>query len=79
MAQIAVRLSDEELALLDEAVAEGVVASRAAGVRAGVALLARQLREERIAEEYRRAYEQHPLEPDEEAFLHAAAEALPPA
>ena len=76
MAQIAVRLSDQELALLDEAVAEGVVATRAAGVRAGVALLARQLREQRIAESYRRAYTE-PLDAEEATFLDVvAADAL---
>jgi Arc/MetJ-type ribon-helix-helix transcriptional regulator len=78
MAQIAVRLTDAELELLDEAVAAGVVATRTAGVRAGIGLLGRRVHEERIAESYRRGYAE-PLDLDDEAFLDdAARDALGP-
>ncbi|MCB0829112.1 MAG: ribbon-helix-helix protein, CopG family [Solirubrobacterales bacterium] len=60
MAQIAVRLSDDELAALDEAVAAGRYPSRAAAVRAGLAALGERERRREIAEAYREAYERLP-------------------
>jgi Arc/MetJ-type ribon-helix-helix transcriptional regulator len=53
-AQIAVRLADEDLKSLDEAVARGAFPSRAAAVRAGLRRLLAQEREAQIAEAYRR-------------------------
>ncbi len=71
MSQIAVRLNDRELRVLDSAVAEGAFASRAEAVRAGLRLLERDLREARIAASYRAAYAT-PLTDDESAMLNAA-------
>jgi Arc/MetJ-type ribon-helix-helix transcriptional regulator len=54
--QIAVRLADDELARLDDAVARGLFPSRAAAVRAGLAAVLRAAREAQIADAYRRGY-----------------------
>lgn len=64
MAQIAVRLDDEDLARLDATVASGRYASRAAAVRAGVEQLLRAERECEIVDAYRRGYGKHPQEED---------------
>lgn len=69
--QIAVRLTDRELQVLDSAVAQGAFDSRAEAVRAGVRLLELDLREARIAASYRAAYAA-PLTDDESAMLDAA-------
>lgn len=69
--QIAVRLTDRELQVLDSAVAQGAFDSRAEAVRAGVRLLERDLREARIAASYRAAYAA-PLTDDESSMLDAA-------
>ena len=61
--QIAIRVEDEDLAALDAAVAAGRYPSRAAAVRAGIGGLVREQRDREIAEEYRRAYSEHPQEP----------------
>ena len=60
MPQIAIRISDDELDLLDRAVAEGRFASRAAAVRAGLMALERENRNRAIAASYRDAYENSP-------------------
>jgi Arc/MetJ-type ribon-helix-helix transcriptional regulator len=73
MSQIAVRLSDGELRLLDSAVADGVFASRAEAVRAGIGLLERELRERRVAASYRAAYTEVPLSDEETRLLDSAA------
>lgn len=72
MSQIAVRLSEGELRLLDQAVAEGSFASRAQAVRAGIRLLERELRELRIAGSYRDAYASAPVSEAETRVLDAA-------
>lgn len=54
--QIAVRLADEDLRRLDDAVARGTFASRAEAVRAGLSRVLREEREAHIEEAYRRAY-----------------------
>jgi Arc/MetJ-type ribon-helix-helix transcriptional regulator len=68
--QIAIRLDDEDLTALDAAVASGRYPSRAAAVRAGIGGLLREQRDLEIAEEYRRAYREHPQEPQ---FAEASA------
>ncbi len=60
--QIAVRLPPEQLAELDELVESGGFGSRAAALRAGIELLTSKVREQRIAEDYRRAYGASPGE-----------------
>ncbi len=61
--QIAIRVEDDDLAALDAAVTAGRYPSRAAAVRAGIGQLVREQRDREIAEEYRRAYGEHPQEP----------------
>jgi Arc/MetJ-type ribon-helix-helix transcriptional regulator len=60
MPQIAVRLSEEELALLDRLVAEEHFASRAAVIRGALARLRKERDDQEMAEELRRAYERVP-------------------
>jgi Arc/MetJ-type ribon-helix-helix transcriptional regulator len=62
MPQIAIRLSEEDLARLDASVALGRYPSRAAAVRAGVERLLREERDREIADAYRRGYGPHPQE-----------------
>lgn len=72
MSQIAVRLSEGELKMLDSAVAAGSFRTRAEAVRAGIRLLCSASRESRIAASYRDAYAA-PLTEDETLMLDAAA------
>jgi Arc/MetJ-type ribon-helix-helix transcriptional regulator len=72
MSQIAVRLTEDELRMLDSIVAEGSFHTRAEAVRAGIRLLGRESRESRIAASYRDAYAS-PLTEDETQILDAAA------
>ena len=73
MSQIAVRLTEEELRLLDSAVAGGEFRSRAEAVRAAIRLLEGKLREARVAASYRAAYATTPLNAEETRMLDAAA------
>ncbi|HEV3323915.1 MAG TPA: ribbon-helix-helix domain-containing protein [Solirubrobacteraceae bacterium] len=73
MSQIAVRLSGDELRVLDSAVAEGAFSSRADAVRAGIRLLEHELREARIVASYQAAYAGALLTDDETRVLDAAA------
>lgn len=75
MPQIAVRLSDDELREVDAAVAAGYARSRAEAVRAGLELLRKKRRSEEIAEEYRRAYAEHPQGAEEDAWGEASIRA----
>jgi len=61
--QIAVRIPDEQLKALDDAIEAGAFESRADGVRQALARLLRDLREEQIGREYREAYARHPEDP----------------
>ncbi len=61
------------MSTLDSVVAGGEFHSRADAVRAGIRLLNRELRERRITDSYRVAYEETPLTSDELAALDAAA------
>jgi Arc/MetJ-type ribon-helix-helix transcriptional regulator len=73
MSQIAVRLTDEQLRMLDAAVEQGAFGSRAEAVRAGIRLLEHELLEARIADSYRAAYTPAPLTAEETRVLDAAA------
>jgi Arc/MetJ-type ribon-helix-helix transcriptional regulator len=73
MSQIAVRLTAEELRLLDSAVTDGAFRSRAEAVRAAIKLLEGELREARVAASYRAAYAATPLTSEEARMLDAAA------
>lgn len=61
--QIAIRIPDDQLQALDDAVEAGRFESRADGVRQALAQLLRELREEQIGREYRDAYTRHPQDP----------------
>jgi Arc/MetJ-type ribon-helix-helix transcriptional regulator len=73
MSQIAVRLTEEQLRLLDGAVAQGKFGSRAEAVRVAIGLLEGELRETRVADSYRAAYAAMPLTAEETRVLDAAA------
>lgn len=72
--QIAVRIPDREMALLDALVASGAFESRAEAVRAAIARLISDAREREIAERYRRGYAKHPQSDD--LWLDVAARGL---
>jgi Arc/MetJ-type ribon-helix-helix transcriptional regulator len=61
--QIAIRIPDDQLQALDDAVKAGSFESRADGVRQALARLLSELREQEIAREYRQAYARHPDDP----------------
>jgi len=63
--QIAIRLSDDELAALDQLVAAGNFESRAAAVRDALTRALKAEEDRQIAEEYRRAYAEHPVTHEE--------------
>ncbi|HTC71980.1 MAG TPA: ribbon-helix-helix domain-containing protein [Solirubrobacteraceae bacterium] len=73
MSQIAVRLTEGQLRLLDAAVAQGKFGSRAEAVRVAIGLLEDELRETRVADSYRAAYAATPLNAEETRVLDAAA------
>ncbi len=73
MSQIAVRLTEEQLHLLDSAVAQGAFRSRAEAVRVAIGLLEDDLREQRISDSYSAAYAATPLTAEEARVLDAAA------
>jgi Arc/MetJ-type ribon-helix-helix transcriptional regulator len=60
--QVPVRLTEEDLAALDRAVAAGRFATRSEALRAGLKALLREEREQEIIESYRRGYSEHPQE-----------------
>lgn len=73
MSQIAVRLTDTEMAQLDSLVDGGGFRTRAEAVRAGIRLLSDAARERRIKTAYQRAYGETPLTHSEASLLDAAA------
>lgn len=60
--QIAVRIADEIADELDRAVARGEFATRTEAIRVGLEALAKRLRDDEIAKEYRDAYGAKPQE-----------------
>jgi Arc/MetJ-type ribon-helix-helix transcriptional regulator len=60
--QVPVRLTDEDLAAIDRAVASGRFANRSDALRAGVKAILREEREREIEEADRRGYGEHPQE-----------------
>jgi Arc/MetJ-type ribon-helix-helix transcriptional regulator len=60
--QIALRITDEDLAELDAAIALGSFRNRSAALRAGLDLVLREERERPIDDVYRRGYGEHPQE-----------------
>jgi len=76
MPQIAVRLSDDEITLIDRLVAEQHFASRADVVRGALAKVAKEREDREIAEEYRRAYEGKPVDQEDLNWAVAGAKLL---
>jgi Arc/MetJ-type ribon-helix-helix transcriptional regulator len=60
--QIAVRLSEEDVAALDEAIARGRFRNRASALRQGLERLLREEHEREIDEAYHRGYGEQPQE-----------------
>jgi Arc/MetJ-type ribon-helix-helix transcriptional regulator len=60
--QVPVRLTDSDLAVLDELVESGGFASRSDVLRAGLERLAREKRERELVELYKKAYAEQPEE-----------------
>ncbi len=74
--QLAVRFSDEEIAVLDEVVRAGEADSRSAAVRLALAHLAEVRRVLRLAERDEAAYAAHPQLDSEHVWSTAAATAM---
>jgi Arc/MetJ-type ribon-helix-helix transcriptional regulator len=60
--QIAIRLPERDLSLLDEAIERGRFPNRAAALREGLERLLREEREREIEDAYRRGYGEQPQE-----------------
>jgi Arc/MetJ-type ribon-helix-helix transcriptional regulator len=67
--QIPVRIPVEDARALDQAVARGAFESRSDAVRRAIDLLLERLRDDEIAEQYRRAYTEHPQEDSFDGLL----------
>jgi Arc/MetJ-type ribon-helix-helix transcriptional regulator len=67
--QIPVRIPEEDAHALDQAVARGTFESRSDAVRRAIDLLLERLRDDEIAEQYRRAYTEHPQEDSLDGLL----------
>lgn len=61
--QIAIRIPNDQLKELDDAVKAGEFRSRAEGVRRALTRMLAELREREIARQYREAYTRHPDDP----------------
>ena len=61
--QIAIRIPDDQLEALDQAIEDGAFESRAHAVREGLRQVLVELREQEIAQEYREAYTRYPDDP----------------
>jgi Arc/MetJ-type ribon-helix-helix transcriptional regulator len=60
--QVPVRLTEQDVALLDAMIADGRFANRSEALRAGLTRLLREDREREIEEAYAKGYGQHPQE-----------------
>jgi Arc/MetJ-type ribon-helix-helix transcriptional regulator len=70
------RFTDEELALIDQLVTEGIGENRSAVIRRGVHLLADAVRRARIGATIAASYRERPQTPDDDALAMANAMAL---
>ncbi len=70
------RFNDEELALIDELVAEGIGESRSAVIRRGVLHLADAVRRARIGAAIAESYRRQPQTSDDDELAMASAIAL---
>jgi len=73
---IPTRFTDEELALIDALVAEGIGDSRSAVVRRGVHHLADSVRRARVGAALAESYRQRPQTSEEDALAMASALAM---
>jgi Arc/MetJ-type ribon-helix-helix transcriptional regulator len=60
--QLAIRIPTEQLQQLDVLIKRGLFANRTEALRAALARLLADARDEAIADSYRRGYERHPQE-----------------
>lgn len=72
------RFTDEELAVIDDLVADGIGDSRSAVIRRGVAHLADSVRRARVGTAIAESYQERPQTPDDELAM-VSAMALPEA
>ena len=70
------RFSDEELALIDELVAEGIAESRSAVIRKGVHHLVDSIRRAKIGEAIAQSYRDRPQTADDDELAMANAIAM---
>lgn len=70
------RFTDDELALIDELIDEGVGESRSAVIRQGVHHLADSVRRARVGAEIARSYRDNPQTADDDELAMASAIAL---
>jgi len=70
------RFTDEELALIDELVADGVGRSRSAVIRRGVVHLADSVRRARVGTAIAESYRERPQTPDDDELAMVSAMAL---
>jgi Arc/MetJ-type ribon-helix-helix transcriptional regulator len=73
---IPTRFSDEEVAMLDELVGDGVALNRSAVVRHAVRRLADEERRRRIGEQIAASYREVPMDPELEQLAGADARQL---
>jgi Arc/MetJ-type ribon-helix-helix transcriptional regulator len=70
------RFTDDELALIDELVGEGIGDSRSAVIRRGVHHLADSVRRARVGAAIAESYRERPQSPDDDQLAMATAIAL---
>lgn len=70
------RFTDDELALIDELVSEGIGASRSAVIRQGVHHLADAARRARVGASIAQSYREHPQSPEDDELALASAIAM---
>ena len=70
------RFNDEELALIDELVADGIAGSRSAVIRRSVHHLADSVRRARVGASIAQSYRERPQTPDDDELAMASAMAM---
>lgn len=70
------RFTDDELALIDELVDEGVGDSRSAVIRRGVHLLSESVRRARVGASIAQSYRERPQTPEDDELAMASAIAM---
>ncbi len=70
------RFTDEELALIDDLVADGIAENRSAVIRRGVHLLADSIRRQRVGAAIAASYRQQPQTREDDELAMASAIAM---